>query len=145
MELFTPYVVYSKSGEQLGEYRFIDTIENEGRYRVQKNGKTGFIDATGICVIEPIYEDCSFFIDGYSIFEKYVNGNRFKGIVNINGVEIIPPMFQSIEFDSNSKKYRLGDIFVVEISNMETLDFYTKEQEVKYKEKLKEYYSQQKK
>lgn len=75
---------------------------HEGLVRFEKDGKLGFLNATGEVVISPIYDFATLFVDGIacvSIHDKY--GKHKYGGINTEGILVIPCIYDSIFYFEN--------------------------------------------
>lgn len=94
------YGLVDKTGKfivPLNAYQSIRSTFDDNIFIVNKDGKWGFIDATGKEIIPPIYDDAMSFEDGFGIVA--IDGN--VGVIDGHNQTIIPFKFYNIEALSN--------------------------------------------
>lgn len=100
------------------DYHWTETISvgDNCTYRILKNfNEVGYIDCKGLKITDFHYSNKSeIFINGTAVVEKYKYGQEKGcnlGVIDLNGLEFIPPIFESI--------VRVGDDFKCTYKNLE--------------------------
>lgn len=75
-------------------YDHIDLLLSENGYtKIELNHNYGLIDPRGKIIVEPKYNEISYFSNGYA----RIRINKKEGYVDLNGNEIIPPKYDYVE------------------------------------------------
>lgn len=67
----------------------------DGLIRIEKNGKFGFVDDRGRCVIKPRFSEAEDFREGRAV----VKSKGLYGQIDKTGRFVIPPLYEMIEYD----------------------------------------------
>lgn len=78
-------------------------------YPFPKDGKWGYIDATGKIIVQPTYYSAGKFVEGFAKISKYNERDEYLyGFINHLGQEVIPPKFATVsDFDGGVARVKI--------------------------------------
>lgn len=96
------------------EYRAIADKVVDGLVEIRSNKRLGYVDITGRVILKPTYESIGKFVNGYAVVSKtsyYYDEDGYRersvyGVVNSQFNEIIPCVFDSIEYEVETGRFK---------------------------------------
>lgn len=90
--------LFNKKTRKLSSYKYdeiseFETVGNSKIAIVGIGGKYGYIKEDGSYLLQPVYDDISGFLGGYSIITK----DNLKGFINTKGQVVLEPKYRDIE------------------------------------------------